>query len=260
MIRSQPFPKKSSTSIGGRWFVVALMLTALTSHATPITFSAASGTRAAEATFVNSGGNLIVTLTNTSTFDVLVPVDVLTAVYFDFSGGSLTRVSALLNSGSSVYYGPSNGGNVGGEWAYKNGVSGAPFGANTVITATGLGLVGPTDNFPGENLQGPVSVNGLSYGLTSAGDDLLTGNTPVSGGYGLIKNSVVFTLGGFGGLTDPSLVISNVSFQYGTALTEPVLQVNVPDGGTTVLLLGAALALLALVSMFRRRRMVREKS
>jgi hypothetical protein len=73
--------------------------------------------------------------------------------------------------------------------------------------------------FPGTDLQPPPNPDGLQYGLTSAGDDTATGNAKVTGSQALIKNSVIFTLGGLPTgfkLTD----ISNVNFQYGTALDE----------------------------------------
>jgi len=205
--------------------------------AAPITFTASSGDLAASAVFDISGTNLLVTLTNTSPFDVLVPTDVLTAVFFDITDDpALTSVSATLASGSTVWFGSNGGGNVGGEWAYAHGLSGAPNGATQGISSTGLGLFGgPT--FPGADLQRPLAVDGLQYGITSAGDDPTTGNTAVTGTYALIHNSVVFVLGGLPGgfsLDD----ISNVTFQYGTSPSE------VPEP-STVALLGLGLLMVA---------------
>jgi hypothetical protein len=82
------------------------------------TFNASSGNLAARATFDVVGSNLQVTLTNISMFDVMVPADVLTGVFFDISGSalSLSRVSAVLDSGSFVAFGSTDPGNVvGGE-------------------------------------------------------------------------------------------------------------------------------------------------
>lgn len=173
-----------------------------------------------------SGNQLQVTLTNTSTNDVLVPVDVLTGVFFDIlSNPTLSRISAILADGSTILFPPSGtgtdvGNSVGGEWAYRNYLSGAPGGARQGISSSGLGLVGPGDRFPGSNLQGPGSPGGLDYGLTSAGDNPATGNRPVTGKSALARNSVVFRLGN---LPDAFQVgdISNVQFQYGTSLSEP---------------------------------------
>jgi MYXO-CTERM domain-containing protein len=207
-------------------------------------FTATAGTRSAQATFDVVGSNLQVTLSNISMDDVLVPIDVLTGVFFDISGSalSLSRVSAVLANGSTVAFGTTDPGNVvGGEWAYASGLSGAPHAAAYGIASAGFGLFGPGHMFPGNNLQGPASPNGLEYGITSMGDNLATGNTPVTGSQALIKHSVVFTLGGVGANFDLSR-IGNVSFQYGTALDEPNISVPTP-GAAGVLALGAAGAL-----------------
>lgn len=209
-------------------------------------FTASVGTRSASALFDATGSTLTVTLTNTSAFDALMPIDVLTAVFFDVDGAplSLTRSSAVLGLGSTVLFGaPDPGGVVGGEWSYADGLSGAPQSAGYGISSSGFGLFGDMALFPGNNLQGPTSPDGLQFGITSAGDLLGTGNAAVTGANALIQNSVVFTLSGLPvGFSTSS--IHNVSFQYGTALDEP----NIPAPGSLALLaLGAAAA-------FRRRR------
>lgn len=211
--------------------------------ATAITFNGSSGSLAASVTFDTSGTDLIVTLTNTSINDVLVPADILTAVFWNVNGDplSLTRTSAVLNAGSSVVFGSTDPGNVvGGEWAYKSGLMGAPFGTTYGISSSGFGLFGPGDVFPGTNLQGPADPDGLQYGITSAGDNTGTGNTPVTGTNALIKNSVVFTLSGLPKEFDPSESIKGVVWQYGTALDEP----HFPEPATGGLLLLAGGVLL----------------
>src|SRR5690349_13258057 len=96
----------------------ALLASAGTAMGGTITLTGSAGSLSASARFENLGGNLVVTLTNTSGNDVLVPADVLTSLFFDISTGeTLTPVSALLG-GATVFYGPNGGGNVGGEWAY----------------------------------------------------------------------------------------------------------------------------------------------
>jgi hypothetical protein len=202
---------------------VAAVLAFSAMPAKAVTFTATNGSNlAASANFSIVLGNLQVTLTNTSSSDVLVPANLLSGVYFNIAGNpTLTRISALLGAGGTVAFGPNGGGNVGGEWAYKAGISG-PGSTSQGISSTGLGLFGPGDRFPGANLQGPTSVAGDDYTLTSAGDNLATGNAAVTGKQALIKNSVVFTLGG---LPANFLLgqVSNVGFQYGSALTEPYL-------------------------------------
>jgi hypothetical protein len=185
--------------------------------------------------FDTNGTDLIVSLTNTSLADVMAPSDVLTAVFFSLGGNpSLKRESAILNAGSTVFYDPDGqpaGGVVGGEWAYKSGLSApAPGGATAGISSSGLNdLFGPTDLFPGDDLQSPASPDGVQYGLLSAGDDTGTGNGGITGSGGLIKNSVIFTLSGLPANFDLAS-ISNVSFQYGTDLTEPNIP-GTPPGG-----------------------------
>jgi hypothetical protein len=195
--------------------------------------------------FEVSANALIVTITNTAMSDVGVPSDVLTGAFWsmDIGASSLTRTSGLLGAGSSVFYdadGQPAGGVIGGEWAYKSGLSyhGAAYG----ISSSGLGLFGPGDVFPGTDLAPPPNPDGLNYGLLSAGDNTGTGNGGITGSGGLIKNSVVFTLTGLpGNFTLDS--ISNVYLQYGTDLSEPRLT-TVPEPGTVALLGLAGLVLL----------------
>ena len=195
----------------------------------------------ASANFNLTGNVLTVTLTNTSAVDVLNPAQVLTGVFFN-SNGTLTPVSALLGPGSVVLFAPAPaGGNVGGEFAYASGLSGAPLGATQGISSAGLGLFG-NPNFNGPDLDPPDAVNGGNYGITSAGDDPTTGNTGVTGGppgnaEPLIQNQVIFTFTVSPGFTLES--IEDVSFQYGTTLNDPNIT-NVPEPAS-MLLLGTGL-------------------
>ncbi len=242
-----------------------------------ITFVGSSGDLAASVDFEVNGTNLVVTLTNTSVADVQAPADVLTAVFFDLRDDpSLTPVSAFLGSGSVVYFGLDGGGNVGGEWAYRENLSNLPEDwspphfakAARGISSTGLDWFGPDDVFPSpaEDLDWPVEPNGLNYGLLSAGDDTTTGNSKVTGGGGnptpLIKNSVVFTLSGLPDAYNIDAAISKVVFQYGTDVDAEPYIVRMP--GTTgqppdrsvpepVTMLGVLLGLGGLAGYCRRR-------
>lgn len=218
---------------------VSGMLGVASASAAPLFTQAALGNRSASAVFeVKDDTKLQVTLTNTSLVDVEEPEFVLTAVFFDIPGNpTLGRESAVVAVGSTVLFGTTDPGNVvGGEWAYKGGLVGAPHGAAYGISSAGFNLVGPMDRFPGSDLQNPDSPDGLQYGITSAGDNPATGNTPVTGANALIKNSVVFVLTGLPQSFDPLTAISNVSFQYGTGLDEPNL--IVPEPAAAALLLG----------------------
>jgi hypothetical protein len=199
----------------------------------PVTFSGSSGSLSASAKFALVDGNLQITLTNTSSADVMVPTDVLTAVFFNLvPQATLTRISAVLADGSTVLFGSADaGGVVGGEWAYKSGLSGAPGNAGLGVSSSGLDLFGPHDVFPGSNLQGPDSPDGIQYGITSAGDISTTGNSAVTGSNALIKNSVVFTFGVPSDF-DPTTSITGVQFQYGTCLGEvPPIPGTIPPSG-----------------------------
>jgi hypothetical protein len=245
-------------------FVAAAAFLTLPLIAEAVTYSGSDATRSASVSFEVSGGDLVVTLTNTSTNDVLVPTDVLTAVFFGAAGNPLfTPTSATLNAGSTTILtgdgsgsGTDPGGVVGGEWAYLNGLS--VTGNNEGISSTGLGLFGPGNVFPGSNLEGPASPDGLQYGLTSAGDNVGTGNGGLQNNT-LIKNSVVFHLGLNGNIFDPLTDITGVSFLYGTSLTEIIItgdcidcpQTRVPEPGMLTLLGGSTLGLLGLT--WRRR-------
>jgi hypothetical protein len=144
-----------------------------------------------------------------------------------------------LGGGSTVFFGPDGGGNVGGEWAFTYDSSipsifgKSPYG----IGSAGFGIFGAA-NFGGPNLEDPLAVNGLNYGILSAGDNTATGNAEVTGGVPLIKNQVIFTLSGIPFSFDPQTSINNVDFVYGTDIPE------VPEPATILLfssgLLGAA--------------------
>ena len=223
---------------------VVFALAGSVAQATVFTGSDAFG-RAASAQFTVSGTDLLVVLTNTSAADVLVPVDVLTGILWRMNPVTLSRTSALLSPGSTVIYNSQPaGGVVGGEWAYLGGIS--VRGNNFIISSSGLGIVGPGDRFPGPDLVPPTSPDGLQYGITSAGDNIATGNGGIMGTGGLIKNSVSFVLSGIAANFNPA-TITNLQFQYGTDLSEPWVS-GTPTPGT------AGLLVLAGAASLRRRR------
>jgi hypothetical protein len=197
-----------------------------------VLFSGISGTRSATANFsVTPSAQLQVTLSNVSTADVLVPIDVLTGVFFNVAGNpALSRVSAL--SGGPTYLGttPVSGAGtvVGGEWSYLNGL--AQYGANSGISSSGLGIFGGGNVFPGANLADTASPGGLEYGLASQGDNQSTGNGGIMDN-ALTRYSVIFLLGGIDPTFNPLTGITSVTFQYGTNLSEPSVVGQIEGGG-----------------------------
>jgi hypothetical protein len=235
-----------------RSIMAAMTLAALCGVAQgSVVFSGSSGSKAGSATFaVEANGDLVVTLVNTSTADVMLPSDILTAVIFNISGSamSLSRISGVLAPGSVVVYDPDGqpaGGIVGGEWAYNATLTGAPGNRSYGISSSGLGgLFGPGQRFPGDDLEPPTNPDGLQYGLTSAGDNLATGNNGVLNSGGLIKNGVIFRLGGAGANFDLAR-ITDVLFIYGTAIGEGELEGELPPvptpGAAALLTVGMGL-------------------
>jgi hypothetical protein len=214
---------------------IVVLCAAQVASADEVSFSGSSGSLSAEATFATSGGNLVITLTNTSTTDALVPTDILTGVFFS-APVTLSPDSATAVLGS-VYNFPTTT-NVGGEWAYAGGFSG-PAGTNQGVSSSGLGLFGPADRFDtSSNLQGPNSVGGIEFGLAPAGDNPATGNGGLSG-EGLIKNSVTLVLNGWTGALSS---ITGVWFQYGTSLTEPGFGGEKTPEPATMVLMGVGAA------------------
>jgi hypothetical protein len=230
--------------------------------ATPATaavlFTGTNGTNlSASATFDIVGGNLLVTLTNTSGVDINEPAQVLHALFFDIaSNPALTYTSANICA-TCTFVGTVSGSgtNVGAEWAFKQNASGLGGGVTQDygLSSAGYGIFGPGDVLSGAPDRGGATTppNGGDFGLLSAGYSPTGDNGGITNNQPYIKNSATFSLGAYNG----SLAsISNIRFQYGTALTDPSLTPAVPEPATWALMLlgfgGIG------VSMRRRRRPV----
>jgi hypothetical protein len=235
--------------------------------ATPIaTFSATDGTRNASAAFDVSGDVLTITLTNLSSQTSYTNPFVLTGLLFHLTTPfTLTPQSAQLPVGSSFVGGACNkpgcagSTNLAGEWGYATGAY--TGGATRAIASSGYistGLTGNRGNFGpngtgGPDLDDPVSLNGINYGLVGAGYT----NANASGTAAsepLVMSSALFTLSGATGLGGEQ--IDNVSFQYGTSFSEPNVTVTTEEPApvpepATVVLLGSGVAVL--VRMQRKR-------
>jgi hypothetical protein len=195
-----------------------------------IDFVGAKGSLTAEVSFVQLGTNLVVTLSNISRADVLAPNAVLTSLFFTLPGNpTLTPFSATVETNAAVQFAPpgGTGPNVGGEWAYRGNLSDIPGGGRNGISAASLGVFN-LPNFNGPDLQLPLAVSGIDYGITSEGDNTNTGNIFVKGKYPLIQDSVVFT---FDLPTDYVLTnVTSVTFQYGPTFGNPRLSGVQPIG------------------------------
>ena len=216
---------------------MVLLLWPISASALPVTFSDPFGSHATFDTI--SGNQLQVTLwtDRNSTKNS----EVLTALFFDISGiSSLTPLSATVpvnsatgggNTNSFLYLGANNYAfstalDVGGEWAYKSGLSLPGRGTQGIGTAGLDGTFGAGDLFPGTDLNDRQAPDGGDFGLVGLASTQWSGE-----GYDVVvKNTTIFVLPFSGTLTG----VQNVSFQYGTSLTE------VPEP-STLLLLGSGL-------------------
>lgn len=222
-------------------FFIALTLAACVFAAIPakatITFGGSNAVQmlSAIATFSNSGSLLTITLVNTYTGDTPDQAHVLTGLFFSGADG-LTPVSATAGAGSVEWIGTTSslapGPSVlGEEWKYASGPHN-PGGATAGIASSGY-----NNNFDVGNFASPGDMlDGSAYGILStgyAGSDL--------GGLGsktYIQPSMVFVLSGWSGSLG---AITNVNFQYGTALSEPNLPGTLVPEPSSMALVGAGL-------------------
>jgi len=238
---------------------LVLLIAVSPAHGSVLTFTATGPgskpgeTLHASATFAISNLDLIVTLSNTGTYDSKDAADILSAILFkiDNGGPKLTPVSAELVTDSSVISHPlpmGFDGDVGGEWAYRNSLTNTP---EEAIASDNLkNWFGKSDFlFPGPDLNKHKGVGGVDFGLTTL-DDLPGNNKGGIKNQGLIQASVVFT---FAGLPEGFKLsdITDVTFQYGTNLKQPDITgeaiAQIPEPGTISLVAAGLLGALTLV-------------
>jgi hypothetical protein len=162
---------------------------------------------------------LRVVLSNVATSDVTVPSDVLSGVYFTLpSNVSLALTAVSITSGSTWAYTTTtpSASTLLSNWAYNGSLSGGFNSATAGISSAGLGSFG--------------GVGGTDYGILSAGDNLATGNTGVTGKGPLAQSSMTFTfdVSGSGASSFVGDIATNAGFavkgfQYGTSTSEPFL-------------------------------------
>ncbi len=232
------------------------------------TGAGASGvTLNASALFNISGTTLTLKLSNlgdTSGGGQDVPGNTLSGLLFDLPNGfTLSPVSATITPGSlrqgnlcSIGPCTSSTTNVGGEFRYATSSS-LPGGADRSIASAGYN--GGTPNLNGPNLDDPASVDGINFGIIAP----VGPSNPFIPNGGMLKpeidGNVQFTMTVAGSRQLTAADFANVSFQYGTSLSEARIPGGpggpgpVPEPTTALLTLsGAAVAVRR--SILRRRK------
>jgi len=188
-----------------------------------------------------SAPTLTLTLINTATVELDTTANLLTAVFFDISGGQAATLASAIATETIDSSNVVQGTNVDASGAWN--VSNAPgvYGGNMGVGSVGLGVPGFKGGCCAWNIAGSAGVNGSDAGFK-------TKNGPWA------DHQITFVFDLASG-TDPSKIsISDVTFQYGTALTDTSFSgnVNSPEPGT-FLTFGFASILLAGFSVRRLR-------
>lgn len=220
-----------------------------------------------------SGGVLCIELQNSldipgsTADDAVSPPDILTGVFFDLMGlpPAPTKLSAtaedpLVTVGPGAATVAQPGTNVGAAWAFKYFTTPpASHAGNFGIAASGLGgTFGSGDLFctpggpscpllPNGNGGTTSGLGGVNFGILPVGDVLTTGTGGFNNNDPYQKNKAIFRVGNLNLAGFNASWLSNVSFQYGSALDEGII----PEPGVIALL---GMGMVALGAWSSRRR------
>ncbi len=196
-----------------------------------------------------AGNLLTITLVNTSGAGSATGANgLLTGLAFNLPGYGgavdVTGGSVALAGGSVLVNSPP--GNLSTEWGFQNSSAPGHFNGMAIDTVVATMVADTTTKFAAGQIQNPDNLNGPEYGLVRTGGD--------SGGLGAVQNSILITL-----LLNKSIAAGDVSaylgrINDGLVAIEFGSPTGVPDGGSTLVLLGSVLT--GLVFLARRRKMV----
>jgi hypothetical protein len=211
------------------------------------TFSASNGTLSASAEFKLVGSTLTVTITNTSTNPINDATGELLGIFFNAPAfasslthpGTITPQTAYDTNGNPL---PNT--DIGLGWAYSNALN-STYGATSGIQGAGYGVGNPPDGNLFSGSGTPVPLDGANYGIAPANYNF-TGNPSIATPIVLGSLTATFTVPS---AFDAS-AISNVTFQYGTKLSDGHITSPVPS---SIVMLGTML-IPGLVFWHRRRK------
>ncbi len=223
-------------------FVSALLTSS--AFANTISFSGipSGGTKSVDvsAVFTTGVNSVSVTIYNATSNPTSV-VELISGLNFTFSGGSTLGASLLSSSAteltvnSTAVGGYSVGGSVATGWGLTSPTSSSLF-------LNVLGYAGPEHLIIGPSNNGTYS--GGAYAAANGG---IAGN-PAHNPF--LESGATFNITGLPGVT-ANTTITSAQFFFGTtqgaAYSPPGNTPSVPDGGTTLLMLGSALAVLGAV-------------
>jgi len=226
-----------STVFGAAFLIASLSTTgrAMTMNVDQILADQPAGLSASVDMTV-SGSVLTITLRNTSTGGASGANGLLTGLAFHL-GSSYTITSGSANvSGQTLVNvtGAVIGGNVSGEWGYQNDDAPGHFNGLGVNRIVSVMTADTTAKFSNAPIQSPNNLSGPDFGLLRTGGD--------AGGLAAVVNQVIITV------NLGASVAAGSETQFLNRINSGLVAVTfgspngVPDGGSTVALLGLALS------------------